>query len=204
MRALEVEAAGADVTDFERGVGVQAFLHRGVPLLDVLRGGMWIEGGETDGGCGKRAGTENGRAEIHARVEQRGGRGEVVGLLRFGKYEGDIVALVAPGILVDRSKEDSVSGVDDETPVWQVFGYTDARSEIVRVRIQKAAGIAVLAADEDCRHAIAKDQIGVGIVLVVERAREFVAHAHIERERWRDLPAVFDKFRTAPVTQIHL
>src|SRR5258708_2061316 len=47
MRSLQVETARADVADFERSVLPKAFLHRAVPLLNVLRRRVGIECSET-------------------------------------------------------------------------------------------------------------------------------------------------------------
>src|ERR1700737_605604 len=50
VRSLQMESARADVADFKRGVLPEAFLHGAVPLLDVLRGSVGIEGCKAHGG----------------------------------------------------------------------------------------------------------------------------------------------------------
>ena len=102
MSALEMESASAEVTDVERCVFAEALLHGCIPLLDVLRGRMRVEGGKADGGCGQRAGAEHWRAEVQSGGEQRSRRREVIGLLRLREYVRHIVALVAPRVLVNR------------------------------------------------------------------------------------------------------
>src|SRR5438270_4002083 len=64
VSALEVKAARAEIADFDRSAVAEAFLHRAIPLLDILRGGMRIERGEAYGGRRQGAGAEHWRAEI--------------------------------------------------------------------------------------------------------------------------------------------
>src|SRR6266478_5584420 len=46
MRPLQMKPALTDVADFQRSVLTEALLHGAVPLLNVLRGSMGIEGCE--------------------------------------------------------------------------------------------------------------------------------------------------------------
>src|SRR6266851_648627 len=71
MRSLQVETARADVADFKRSVLPEAFLHRPVPLLNVLRWCVGIESSETHSGWRQCAHAKNRCAEIHTRVEER-------------------------------------------------------------------------------------------------------------------------------------
>ncbi len=43
VRSLQVKAAGAEISDFDRRVLPQTLLHRTIPLLNVLRRGVGIE-----------------------------------------------------------------------------------------------------------------------------------------------------------------
>ena len=87
----------------------EALFHLSVPLLNVLRGRMWIESGEAHGRSRQRACTQHRSAKIQPIRKERGRRREIVRLLRFRKYIRDIVPLVAPGVLIHRREEDSVS-----------------------------------------------------------------------------------------------
>ena len=82
---------------------------------------MWIESREAHGGRRQRAVTQHRRTEIESVGKQRGGRREIVRLLRFRKYIGDVVALVAPCVLVHRREEDSVSRVQHEAALGKFF-----------------------------------------------------------------------------------
>src|SRR5713226_9202774 len=81
VRPLQMETSRADVADFKRGVLPEALLHGAVPLLDVLRGSVGIEGCEAHRGWRQGARAQNGCAEIHPRVEEGRRRSEVIGLL---------------------------------------------------------------------------------------------------------------------------
>ena len=114
VSALQMETAGADVADLQRSILTKAFFEISVPLLDVLSGRVRVKRGEADGGGGKSPSAQDGSTEIEAGVEESSWWSEVVGLLGFRKYIRDIVALIAPGVPIDRGKEDAVGTVEHE------------------------------------------------------------------------------------------
>jgi len=80
------------------------------------------------------------------------------------------MSLIAPSVLIDGGEENSVGGVEDDAAIRQTFGdskrgaklwvlHTSALTDSLAGRRQKTEGNAIL-----------ENQIGVGIVLVVERA----------------------------------
>ena len=106
--ALQMEATRAEIADFEGGFAAQALLDRRAPMLDILCGGMEIEGHKAD-----RGRAENGAIEVERRPglgggEQRSRRSEIVELLGFRKNKGNVVALIAPGIQVHGGKENAL------------------------------------------------------------------------------------------------
>ena len=98
MRALQVEATRSEIPEFQRSVAPQAFLHGSIPLLNVLRRRVRVEGRETYGRGRQRSDAEHGRAEIQAGVEESSRRSEVVSLLGFREDVRNVVALITPGI----------------------------------------------------------------------------------------------------------
>src|SRR2546423_14832525 len=72
------------------------------------------------------------------------------------------------------------------------------------VRKHKAAGMSVLAADEDLRRAAGEDQIGVGIADVRERAHVLITQTHLNRGVAGDLERVLREGIARPVAQLHL
>src|SRR6202040_1242679 len=91
-----------------------AFFEVSVPLLDVLSGGVRVKRGEADGGGGKSSCAQDGSPEIETGVEESSRWSEVVGLLGLGKYIRNIVSLIAPGVPIDRSKEDAIGTVENQ------------------------------------------------------------------------------------------
>ena len=77
--------------------------------------------------------------------------------------------LIAPRVLIHRRVEDSIGGMQHEPELGKVLGDSESRRKVVLVGIHQPLRIAVLAANEHRRHAIVEDQIGVGIVQVIER-----------------------------------
>src|SRR2546423_12275576 len=116
-----MNSAGTEVADFERRRAPQAFFYRRAPLLDVFGGSVRIEGGEADGGLPKYSWPKiQRRLRLGGREQSRRGR-EVIELLRFGKNVRDIVALIAPGVEVDRSEEDSIRCVQDDSEMREIL-----------------------------------------------------------------------------------
>src|SRR2546421_7703526 len=114
------------------------------------------------------------------------------------------MALVAPGVEIHRSEEYSVGCMNHQALIGQALGNAEARSKIVSVGVHQSFWIAILAANENAGHTVVEDQVGVGIVLVVQRVCVFVANAEVQGGGWSDFPAVFHEGVTAPISQIHL
>jgi hypothetical protein len=120
-------------------------------------GCVGIEGREANGGWFQSAISQHWRTEIESAGKEGSGRGEVVGLLRLGKYIGYVVALVAPCVLVRRRKENAVGGAKCKPGAGQVLRDSNAGREVVFVRI--STWIELFAADEDLGHAVLEYQI---------------------------------------------
>src|SRR5579871_1141519 len=100
---LQVESARAKIADFDGSLGTETLLNLAVPLLNIFCRSVRIESGEADCGRRERSLAQNRRTEIQAVRKQRRGRCEVVGLLGLRENVWNVVALIAPGVLVDRS-----------------------------------------------------------------------------------------------------
>src|SRR2546423_13241289 len=72
------------------------------------------------------------------------------------------------------------------------------------VRKHQAAGVSVLAADEDLRRAGGEDQIGVGIADVSERAHVLITQTHLNRGVAGNLEGILREGIARPVAQLHL
>src|SRR2546423_1187529 len=72
------------------------------------------------------------------------------------------------------------------------------------VRKHQAAGMSVLAADEDLRRAAGEDQIGVGIADVSERAHVLITQTHWNRGVAGNLEGILREGIARPVAQLHL
>src|SRR5438128_10734471 len=102
-----MKAASCQIANFQRRILPKALLHRTIPLLDVLRGRMWVERREAHRRRWQRALTQYWSTEVESTRKQGCGRREVIRLLCFRKDIRHVVSLVAPGILVDRCNEDT-------------------------------------------------------------------------------------------------
>jgi hypothetical protein len=76
-------------------------------------------------------------------------------------------------------------------------------SEVALVRVQKAAGIAILAADEHLRRATGEDEIGIGVADVDERTHVFVAQAHLEGGVAGELIIILHETIGGPIAELH-
>lgn len=165
---------------------------------------MRVKRGEADGGGGKSSSAQDGSTEIETRVKESSRWSEIVGLLGLWKYIRDIVALIAPGVPIDRSKEDAIGTVKDEAEPVDLASKPEARGKIVLIGIEKSARIIVLAADEDRRYAVVKDEVCVGVPVIIERAGILVAKTDVEGGGGVYLPGVLDKCISAPILEVHL
>ena len=193
--ALKVPTAGAEVADLDGGRGAELFFDVGGPLLDVLRGGVDLHRGEADGGLAEDGGSE---------VETGEGGLEVIALIGLGKDVGDVVALIAPGVHVDRGEEDAVGGMDDEAEGGDALCDAEAGCEVGVVGDHEALRHTVLPADEDGRDAILEDEVGVGVAAVEERAHVLVAEAVVEGGVGADAEGVLRVAVGVPLTEVHL
>src|SRR5882757_9654195 len=165
---------------------------------------MRIEGCETHGRWRERAGTQNRCAEIHARVEKRRWRSEVVGLLRFRENERDVVPLVAPRVEIDWGEKDSVGRMKYQAHARKVFGNSQTGRKVVLVGVHQPSRVTQLTADEYGRNSFVENQVCVRVVLVVERAGVLIAQTNVDCRRGCHLPAIFSESPHTPGTQIHL
>src|SRR5690242_5363364 len=94
--------------------------------------------------------------------------------------------------------------MEDQTFIWKILGNSEARREVVLIRVHQPFGVAQLSPNENGRNAIVKNQVRVGALLVVERADVLVAKAKAKSGRRRHLPAILGKPRRSPRSQIHL
>ena len=165
---------------------------------------MRIKGGKTHRGCRQRAGAQNWSSEVHPVCKKRRRGREIVRLLRFRKHVGNIMTLVAPGVLIHWREKDPIEGMEYKPVTWEILCDAYPGRKIVLIRIHQTLRISVLAANENRGHAILENQIGVRVVLVIKRAGVFVAQAQVQRGCRRHLPAIFREGASAPVSQIHL
>src|SRR5256885_1532396 len=204
VRALQMKTARAEITDFERRVSPETLLQREIPLLDVLRGRVRIERRKTHGGGWERAGAQHRSSKIEARIEQGGGRREVVGLLRLREHVRNVVPLIAPRVHIDRRKENTVGRMQHNSVLREIPRDANARRKIVLVRKKQTIWVAELPANESGRSAIRKDQIGIRVLRVVERASVLLAQTVVHGKVGRHPPTVLSKNRSAPRAEIHL
>ena len=102
---------------------------------------------------------------------------EWIALRRHREDVGNIVALIAPGIHIDRRVEDSVGNMSQPVRAREALRKADPRRKVGVVGIHQASRISVLPADEDLRRSAAQVEIAVGVGDVDERAHEFIAKA---------------------------
>src|SRR2546422_11379451 len=94
--------------------------------------------------------------------------------------------------------------MEDEANTWKVLGNSQARCEVMFVGVHQPSRITQLAADENGRNAVVKNQVRVGVVFVIERAGVLITEAEVESRRGRHLPTIFSECRRSPGAQIHL
>src|SRR5947207_9250312 len=160
---------------------------------------MWIHSSEA--GCGL---PQYGWVEIKSAGKKSSRRSEVIGLLGLRKHERNIVALVAPGVHVNGSKEETKRGVEDQSVLWQGLGKSEARSEVVGISVFKTAWIAVLAANKYRRDAIVKCEICVGVADVHQRIHVFIPETHFNGCVAGKTEAVLGETVRIPLPQLHL
>jgi len=119
--ALEMNAASTEVAELESGFAAETLFDGSAPLLDVLGRRVGIEGSEADSGF-----AEDGGSEIQRGLRLRGGqqgcrRREIVELLSLRENVGNVVALVAPGVEINRSEEDAVRAVENEAEAGKIL-----------------------------------------------------------------------------------
>ena len=68
--ALQVNAARSEIADLKSGFTAETLLDRRAPLLDILRGGVWIKGGEAHGGGPENCGIEVERSLCFRGIQQ--------------------------------------------------------------------------------------------------------------------------------------
>ena len=76
-------------------------------------------------------------------------RSEVIALLSFREHVGNIVALIAPGIHVNRGVEHAEGGMKHDPVLGYCLRKPQTWSKIVRIRILQSSRIAVLSSYED-------------------------------------------------------
>ena len=163
---------------------------------------MRIERRKTHGGGRQRARAQNRSAKVEARIEQSGRRRKIVGLLCFRKNVRNVVPLIAPGVHIDRRKENAVGRMQNDPVLRKIPRNANARRKIVLVRKKQAIWIAELPANENGRSPIRKDQIGIRVLRVVEGASVFIAQAVVHGKVGRHPPTVLGKNRSAPRAEI--
>src|SRR5204863_7943531 len=105
--------------------------------------------------------------EIEMTGNDAGGRSEVVALLGLRKDIGNIMTLVTPRIHVHRCEENAKGRVKNQPVVRDAVRDTCARSEFELVRRVQTRREALLSADENKRHSIFEDEIGVRVTDVL-------------------------------------
>src|SRR6185295_371117 len=136
--------------------------------------------------------------------DDAGRRREVIALLSFRKDVGHIVSLVAPGVHVDRRKENSEGAVDHNPQFRQVVRETKPGREFQFVRIVQSFGISLLTADENERHTILEYQIGVSETNVLQGTHILIAQTDLDRGVARHLKTVLNKSVDVPLPELHL
>lgn len=114
------------------------------------------------------------------------------------------MALIAPGVSIDRSEEDSVSAVEDQPKTTELPGKTEARGEIVFIRIEEPARIVVLAADEDGGDTMVKNEVRVGVDGIVQGTGILITETEVESGDRVELPSVLEEGIGTPIFEVHL
>ena len=190
-----MEAASAQITDLDGRFRSQLLFDRSTPLLDILRRRVQLKGGEAGHGC-----ADHRRGEV-----ERSDRGnEGIALRGLGEDERLVVALVAPGVHIDRRVEDAVGNVRHKAQSRNALRQAQPWREPQPVGIHQASRISVLAADEDLGHAIVDCEVAVGVSNIDERAHELVAAAVGQRGRISEAPGILREAVNIPLAQLHL
>src|SRR5258708_14588797 len=88
---------------------------------------------------------------------------EVVTLLSFREYIGNIVALVTPRVHIYRREEDAKSRMQHNASARNVMRDAGARCESELAGIVQAFGISLLPTDENRWHAVLEHEIRVRV-----------------------------------------
>src|SRR5215813_3930176 len=128
-----MQTARSNVAHFECSARSQCLLNLQVPLVNVLRRSVRIKCCETHGGGRQCACAEHRSAEIQTGREQGRRRREIVSLLCLREDVRNVVALVTPRILIDRSKEEPIAPAKHQTNIWQIFREPEAWGDVVLV-----------------------------------------------------------------------
>src|SRR5207244_12806906 len=112
--------------------------------------------------------------------------------------------LVAPGVQIYRRKKDSIGRMEHEADAWKVFGDSQARRKVMLIGVHQPSRITQLPADKNGRNAVVENQVGVGVLLVVERTGVFIAESEVKSSRGRHLPTIFGERGRSPGAQIQL
>lgn len=188
--ALQVESAGAEVTDFDRGFRTELLFKRDAPLLDVLRRRVELNPGEA----------HDGRAQDRRRweVERRDAGHEGVSATSAETPRARC-GVDCTGVHVDRSVEDSAGDVGHHAEGGHVLCNAEPRDKAREVRVHQASRVSVLSADEDLRRAFAEVEIAVCIVNVDQWAHVFVAKAVVQRGVAGEPPGILRKAVGVPL-----
>src|SRR5262250_1353584 len=157
MRTLQVKTACSQIPDLERRTGAETLFDLCVPLLNVLGRRVRIERGEAYRGCGQSACAQHGSAKVETASEQGRRRSEVIRLLGFRENIGDVMSLVAPGVLIDGRVEDSIRRVQHHPKARKILRKANSRREIVLVGVHQSARISQLAADKNRRRTVVEN-----------------------------------------------
>src|ERR1043165_3886182 len=110
---------------------------------------MRIHSSEADGGLSKHR-----CSEVEMRGQNSCCRSEVVALLCLWENIGDIVALVTPGIHVNRSKENSKCRMNDNAELRHGLRKAETRREIMGIGVFETFWKTILSSYEDRGHPV--------------------------------------------------
>src|SRR5258708_23572 len=189
----------SEIAEFQRSLGAKTLFYGTAPLLDVLWRRVELKSSKAD--CGR---PQNRWREIEMTGNDAGGRSKVVTLLGLRKNIRNIMTLVTPRIHVHGCEENAKGRVKNQAVVRHAVRDACARSEFELVCRIQTFWETLLSADENGRHPIFEDEIGVCVTNIRERAHIFITQTYLHCRVASQLKAVLDKRIPVPLSQLHL
>src|SRR5437879_8600266 len=93
--------------------------------------------------------------------------------------------------------------MEHEADAWKVFGDSQARRKVMLIGVHQPSRITQLPADKNGRNAVVENQVGVGVLLVVERAGVFIAESVVKSSSGRHMPTILGERGRSTGATIH-